>query len=451
MPAAAEKPAAKALRAGQRLAGKLTLIRRVGHGGMGAVWAARNEATGADVALKVLRPDKEASEEAIARFRHEARLGAMLAHRSITRVYDFVEEPDGTLILVMELLRGETLEAYYKSKGSLSNEEAVAIIVPILSALEHAHEHDVVHRDIKPQNIYLHIDPDGQVTPKLLDFGIAKVPEANFHTLFGRVLGTPAYMSPEQIRASQDIDGRSDLFGVGVVLYEIISGTCPFDAAAPSAALANVLETPVDPDPRIDPRLWLEIERAMAKQPYERHATANELSNALRSATGKTEAELVASLRRSKPPPRLVPEEPEADAPAGGPAPGETLSAGGQSMAHDAIPTARGWTSWWVIAAAAVFVIGVAAFTIQRMTGRRAQAAAATATSGVTATPTVEPSVEDPTEVIELESPTPAGSHASGATRAKPRWKGPPRGGAGAKPHPSASATAKPIATTPGF
>jgi serine/threonine-protein kinase len=449
MPAAPEKPAARELRAGERLAGKLKLIRRIGHGGMGAVWAARNEATDADVAIKVLRPDRDASAEAIARFRHEAKLGAMLTHRSITRVFDLIEERDGTLILVMELLRGETLEAYYKSKGCLPNDEAVALLTPILSALQHAHDHGVVHRDIKPQNIYLHVDPDGQVTPKLLDFGIAKVPEATFHTLYGRVLGTPAYMSPEQIRASQDIDGRSDLFGLGVVLYEIVSGTCPFDAAAPSAALAQVLEAPVDPDPKIDLRVWLELQRAMAKQPYERHANAAELAKALSQAIGKTEAELVASLRRSKPPPRLIPEEmPVSVETRIGPLPGETLSAGGQSMAL-AAPSRFPWASWSLAAAATLFVIGVGAFTIQRVSARRTTAA--TPVTSIPANAASADPVEDDLEVLEVTSATPS---ATAATTARSRQRARPPRPPSAKPHastPPPPSAPKPIATTPGF
>src|SRR5262249_27614251 len=272
---------------------------------MGAVWIARNELTGAEVALKVLRPDgkTDAIKDVVERFRYEARLGSMLRHRSITRVFDMIEEPDGTLVLVMELLRGETLPALLRRKESLGTREAVAIAVPILAALEHAHENGIVHRDVKPANIYLGVEPDGHVIPKLLDFGIAKVHTATLHTLEGLVLGTPAYMSPEQIRATTgELTGRSDLFSMGVVLYEMLTGAPPFDARVPSAALAAVLEEPVDPDPRIDPRLWIEIQRALAKRPQERHTSAGEMARSLCDAVTETEEALAASLRRSKPP-----------------------------------------------------------------------------------------------------------------------------------------------------
>src|SRR6516165_2990915 len=128
----------KPLRTGDRIARKYRLVRQIGTGGMGQVWIARNEANGADIALKVLRRegDRERIEEAVSRFRHEARLGAVLSHRSITRAYDLIEQKDGSLVLVMELLRGQTLQSYLRDKGELETKEAIAIILPVLSALQ---------------------------------------------------------------------------------------------------------------------------------------------------------------------------------------------------------------------------------------------------------------------------------------------------------------------------
>src|ERR1019366_1108534 len=189
---------------GQCVAGKYRLRRLLASGGMGEVWVARNEATGADVALKVLRRgSSESAEERQLeeRFRQEARLSAMLSHRSIVRVFDLVEETDGTLVLVMELLRGETLHRYLERLGPRSAAEAVAILAPVLGALSHAHELGLVHRDVSPANIFLAVDPDGHVAPKLVDFGIAKrsgVPSP-VETVAGDVLGTPRYVAPERI------------------------------------------------------------------------------------------------------------------------------------------------------------------------------------------------------------------------------------------------------------
>jgi serine/threonine protein kinase len=280
---------------GDRIAQKLELVRQLAEGGMGVLWVARNLSTHAEVAIKVLLPQRSDDEHAAERFRHEAEVGAMLAHRNVTRVFDLLVDDDGALVLVMELLHGRTLEAAYKEKGTLSCLEAVELIVPILGALQHAHDHGVIHRDVKPSNIFLDVDPDGHTTPKVLDFGIAKAQDSSSLTHTGEALGSPKYMSPEQVRANKQLDARSDLFSIGVVLYEIITGENPFDAPSPTAALANVLEVEVDPDPRIEPRLWLEIQRALSKQAYERHDSAKDLADALCRAVGLTAPE---SLRR---------------------------------------------------------------------------------------------------------------------------------------------------------
>ncbi|HEY3821642.1 MAG TPA: serine/threonine-protein kinase [Polyangiaceae bacterium] len=286
------------LEAGARLGGKYRLLGRIAVGGMGEVWRARNESTEAEVAVKVSRSGIADSLDG--RFRREARLASSLSHRNVVRIFDLVEGDDGSFLLVMELLRGASLARYLEARTRLSTREAVAIAVPILAGLGHVHERGIVHRDVTPANVFLAVDPDGQVTPKLIDFGIAKLPATDTHTLEGRVLGTPRYMAPEQIRG-QMLDGRADLFSLAVVLYEAISGVGPFDAGSPSASLAAVLEARVDADPLIEPRVWLELQRALAKRPYERHSHAGEMAEALRAACGDNDASL-ASLLRQMPP-----------------------------------------------------------------------------------------------------------------------------------------------------
>jgi serine/threonine-protein kinase len=285
------------LQPGARVAGKYRLMCRIAEGGMGEVWRARNEATHADVALKIAR---HGATDVDARFRTEARLGSMLSHRSIVRIFDLVEHVGGSPVLVMELLRGESLAQRIRSQGPLSTEQAVAIALPILSALSHAHAEGVLHRDVSPTNVILAVEPDGEIIPKLIDFGIAKMPAAGDRTDDGRVLGTPRYMSPEQIRGEK-LDPRADLFSLAVVLYESITGTCPFAAASASACLAAVLETQVDADPRIEPRVWYEIKRALSKRPYERHPDADAMAAALRVATGQSDAWLGSRLRGAPP------------------------------------------------------------------------------------------------------------------------------------------------------
>lgn len=286
------------------LGGKIRLVRRIGRGGMGDVWVARNESTRAELAVKTLaRVERTAIADE--RFRREARLAATISHRNVVRVFDLVDESDGTLGLVMELLRGSSLEDVLRERGRLGTREAVAVALPILSALNHVHELGVVHRDVKPANVFFSVEPDGHVIPKLLDFGIAKLPAASALTLDGSVLGTPHYMAPEQIRARDDLDGRSDLFSLAVVLYEMLTGVSPFAKETATASLAAVIEHDPDPDPAIEPRLWYVLWRALSKRPYERYATCADFADALRGAVGATEEELGQALLGIRP--RLPP------------------------------------------------------------------------------------------------------------------------------------------------
>jgi eukaryotic-like serine/threonine-protein kinase len=436
---------------GARVGGKYRLVKQLAVGGMGEVWLAGNEATGAHVAVKLCAGNVTAREEAASRFRQEARLGAMLSHRSIVRIFDLVEEPDGALILVMELLRGETLERYLQTHAPLSTKEAVAILLPVLSALGHAHDLGIVHRDLSPANVFLAVDPDGQVIPKLVDFGIAKLPASGVQTLEGRVLGTPRYMSPEQIRSQGDLDGRSDLFSVGVVLYEMLTGTSPFAATSPSASLAAVLETVVDPDPRIEPALWLVLKRAMAKRPYERPRNAHEMAQALATASGDTEANLAHHLRRSAPP--------RQDA-GTGVLPGQLArSMGGQSFGHTGtFFSRRAALSPWLLAGALAATLAVVAMAAVRH-GRNAAAVSAAVPGSMTAEPPpAAPSTRPPPHASEHPIPSSSASALASPPAASALVSPPPS----APETPPASATstqlrsthtrrARPIATTPGF
>jgi serine/threonine-protein kinase len=462
-----------------RVAGKFRLGRRLAVGGMGEVWVARNESTGADVALKMLRKgdaDRERELQIEERFRHEARLSAMLSHRSIVKVFDLIQEPNGTLVLVMELLRGETLQAYLEKEGPRPAREAVAIVTPVLSALAHAHGRGIVHRDVSPANIFLAVDPDGHVTPKLVDFGIAKLvgtpgpPRGRtpqpVQTIDGRVLGTPRYMAPERIRGSSELDGRTDLFSVAVVLYETMTGVSPFAASSASASLAAVLERHVDADARIDPRLWLEIQRAMAKRQYERHASADEMGTALRAAIGETEGALEGSLKRS-PPPSGWEEESEPYTPAMR----EHKTIDGQTFG--VIPRTRISPAVW-LSVGAVVGVALAATIVGVKTSGRAEAHANTAVQPTrTAMPSPPPGapVAAPPEAAgsaaappsispgpassSVESPSPPPQRASVvAPPVTTQVTAPPNAPAKAAApglHAPSTPHPKPIATTPGF
>jgi serine/threonine protein kinase len=415
------------LEAGARAGGKYRLVRPLASGGMGQVWLARSETTGADVALKVLHDARSGTLEA--RFRKEARFGAGLSHRNIVRTFDFIEEADGTLVLVMELLRGESLGQFLERRGALTTAEALAVALPILSALGHAHASGVVHRDVTPANVFLAVEPDGEVLPKLVDFGIAKLPGGASLTLEGAVLGTPRYMSPEQIRAASDIDGRADLFGVAVIVYEMITGVSPFDGPTPAASLAAVLEATVDPDPRIEPRVWVELQRALSKRPYQRHKDAQELAGALRAAIGETDAALASLLRREPPEQQEVsgPSEPQG---------ASTGTVDGQSL--DAAPRGRVPRRVVVGAGAAVLVLaGVLLGSSVRRADRATPAAGAPAPGRAEAIASPPPSVvASPAE----QPPEPPAPSATGS-QARP---------ARLPVHPPL-AHPRPVATTPGF
>jgi eukaryotic-like serine/threonine-protein kinase len=440
-----------------RIAGKLRLIERLATGGMGEVWRARNESTGADVAVKVLRGGVSADEaQAAKRFRNEARLSATLSHRSIVKVFDLVEDPSWGTLLVMELLRGETLQAHVLRKGPRPAREAVAILTPILGALAHAHERGIVHRDITPANIFLAVDPDGHVTPKLLDFGIAKLasgatadgPLHDVQTLDGSVLGTPRYMAPERIRGEEGVDGRADIFSAAVVMYEVLTGTCPFAAASPTGSLAAVLEQQVDPDPRIEPRAWVEIRRALSKRPYERHGTAKELAAALRATLGDGDGAAEAALHVTLPPP-------------GSPEPGRSESVrpeygptGGQGVVVQ--PRRRRSSAVWVLAGilvgALVGLVGFGLSTLNRPPGATAlpqsESVTARGTTGVPAPGlsvapalVVAPVAPAPVEPAAPPAPTSVGVASTTASVAP----SPPRFAPVVPPR------ARPVATTPGF
>ncbi len=278
------------LREGTVLAGKYRLIRPAGFGGMAAVWVAKNESTGAEVAVKVLLADETQSSQASERFRREAHASAMLGHRGIVRIFDLLELPDppGSLAIVMELLRGRTLAARMEESPKFSVEEAMDVVIPLLSAVGHAHRAGIVHRDLKPENVFLAVDPDGHVTPKILDFGISKHTSAKTPTITtdGAVLGTPEYMSPEQARGAADADARSDVFTIGILMYEMLAGKNPFTHESYHSVVAAILEREPDPIPGIQPELSAVLLRSLSKKASQRYADANELGDALRAAVG---------------------------------------------------------------------------------------------------------------------------------------------------------------------
>ena len=237
-------------RIGQVLAERYRLESRLGGGGMGTVYAATQLALGGRrVAVKLIRHDRPGDASDLARFRLEADLASQLRHPNTVRVFDFGESESGELFLVTELLEGETLGELLRRESALSPSVAVEIIGQVLGSLSEAHNHGIVHRDIKPDNIFLLRLEGGRTFAKLMDFGIARAASGESTgrlTETGALIGTPAFMSPEQIEG-RPLDGRSDLYSIGVLLYRMVAGRLPFEHAAPTAMLLAHLGEPVPP------------------------------------------------------------------------------------------------------------------------------------------------------------------------------------------------------------
>ncbi|HYO96578.1 MAG TPA: protein kinase [Polyangiaceae bacterium] len=273
-------------RAGMVLADKYELVRPLAVGGMGVVWIARNRVLDVAVAVKVTYCSQENVAEVFTRRAlSEARIAAQLAHAAVCRVIDFGVTDRGHPYVVSELLEGESLEEVLESRGPLPPSTAVQILLPVLEALSAAHAKGIVHRDVKPANIFLARDASGREQPKLLDFGIARlVSEALRNTATGSVVGTPCYMSPEQARGSRDVDFRSDVWSVCATLYELITGDPPFDAENYNAVMWAVLNTepiPLGQYGVTDTALVAIVERGLRKEVDQRWSSADELAAAL--------------------------------------------------------------------------------------------------------------------------------------------------------------------------
>jgi len=260
--------------------GRYQVIERVGKGGMGVLFRGMDPVLDREVAIKLMLVDFSDDEEQMRpRFYVEARAAAKLQHRNIVTVFEFAEEGN-TPFIVMEFLRGTSLSARMISPLPLPLDAKLDIISQLCDALHYAHEQGVVHRDVKPANVFLLTDG----TVKLLDFGIAKMTTSTL-TRQGDVLGSASYMSPEQVRGSDTVDGRADIFSVGVVLYELLTGRKPFDADQPTATIVKILNedpTPIESlAPELPAQLVAAVNRALAKDPDDRFATAGELSKEL--------------------------------------------------------------------------------------------------------------------------------------------------------------------------
>ncbi len=275
---------------------KFEIREEIGHGGMATVYLARDKRLGRDVAVKIIHRHLRENVEVAARFASEARAVAKLKHPNIVEVYDVSDESEQERYLVVELVRGTTLRALITQNERLPAEIAAIVGVEVATALDHAHQFGVIHRDVKPENVLVAVPPPGSADlrasnpdeslVKITDFGIAKLLDAQGVTSTGQVLGSPAHMAPEQIEGG-DVNARSDVFGLGVLLYEAMVGRLPFDGKNPAQVLRRVLDgafTPAEKArPSIGQRFGAIVGKALAHDPAQRFSSAEELATALRT------------------------------------------------------------------------------------------------------------------------------------------------------------------------
>ncbi|MCB9596265.1 MAG: protein kinase [Sandaracinaceae bacterium] len=366
------------MKAGHVLAERYRLVERLGEGGMGEIWRAEQVALGRDVAVKMVRADyRGASTEATERFRREAALIAKVDHRNVVDVVDYGTEPDGTQYLVMPLLPGETLLERTSRPEPPTLGELLTWIRGVLGGLAAIHGRGIVHRDLKPANVFLARDDDG-VIPKLIDFGISRPAEGGGASLTepGGGMGTPQYMAPEQFESAKNVDARADVWGVGAMLYEALTGRRPYEGESAFAIYKAVLQGPPTPLAQLRedlaPGLVAFVQRALERDPNERYpdaASMREALDALLASKAVPEATLARSVVAGARVPRTAAMDDRDERPVSGDAPTEPaegltptppspVAARTVPLAAPASTSPRPAAFLWLGAAVAVVVAG---------------------------------------------------------------------------------------------
>ena len=387
--------------------GRYEVIERVGRGGMGVLYRGRDPVLEREVAIKLMSGDFSADDSAQARFFREARAAARLQHRNIVTIYEFADD-HGTPYIAMEFLRGRSLAKRMAQEPPLTLVQKLDVVTQLCTGLHYAHEQGIVHRDVKPGNIWLMEDG----TVKLLDFGIAKV-AASTMTHSGSVLGSAAYMAPEQV-AGREIDGRADVFAAGIVLYELLARRKPFEGDAPTAVMMKIINEDPPPlrqlAPDIPAALVNAVNRALQKDPDRRFMHAGDFGAELRlirlslERTTETVAEDGADVAQTMYSPASDTAQAAALA-AMDPAAGASLSGSGPRAAP-AVQSGGRFTTWVAVAALAVAAVLATIVMLQRTSDSPAGSQTAAPAPG-TPVPEASAAVPSPgaaSDVVKLVS-----------------------------------------------
>ncbi|MBN2342624.1 MAG: serine/threonine protein kinase [Deltaproteobacteria bacterium] len=280
---------------GKEILGQFRIVEKIGRGGMGEVYKAEQPAMDRVVAIKILHQKLAGRQDLVSRFRREARAMSRLSHPNTVRVFLYGQLDDtGQLYIAMEYLEGMDLAKHTRMDGPMEHRRAAKIMIQVLGALEEAHDVGVIHRDLKPENILLTCQGGIEDTPKVLDFGLAKIhdqkmrPGSMVLTRQGMVFGTPEFMSPEQARG-EELDARSDIYSVGIIMYEMLTGRLPFPRCKPMEYITHQINTPPIPITERKPELNLPKEldaiigKALEKDRNDRYQTAAEFAQALQA------------------------------------------------------------------------------------------------------------------------------------------------------------------------
>lgn len=386
--------------------GEYVVDHKVGEGGFGAVYRATHPVIGKAVAVKVLGGQFSANPQMVSRFVAEARSVNQIRHKGIVDIFAFGQLPDGRQYYVMELLEGMPLDKYIERKGRLPVEEAVPLLRQVARALDAAHAQGIVHRDMKPENVFVLFDDEGKASAKILDFGIAKLfgdTPLGHKTRTGTPIGTPYFMSPEQCRG-KDVDHRTDIYSFGVMTHQVLTGALPFDGDSLMDLMLKHTNEPPPPAskvrPDLPPGMDRPLARMMAKEPSERPQSLSEaiedLAEAARVAGFKVTV-LPVSRPGGDPSSRL------GAAMASDPKLAEAKTMlGGSTLESAAVPPRSG--KKWLGVVVAVAVVGGAVGAVLALRGKAAPAAAST----------TEPARPAPTSEVVTAAPT------IGATPAPP-------------------------------